>query len=56
MKKEKRALMSAAAVAGFLLMMTEVNGSPWAGTYIGAAIFAAAAIPMVIRALRKSAG
>lgn len=40
MRKTKiRNLAAGIAALGFLLMLTELNGGPWAGTFLGAALF-----------------
>ena len=40
MRKTKiRNLAAGIAFLGFLLTLTECNGGPWAGTFIGAALF-----------------
>lgn len=32
-------LFASIAFLGFILMLTELNGGPWSGTYIGLAMF-----------------
>ncbi|MBR2964397.1 MAG: hypothetical protein IKC53_09360 [Lentisphaeria bacterium] len=40
MRKMKiRNLAAGIAFLGFLLTLTELHGGPWAGTYLGAALF-----------------
>ena len=45
MRKSKIKNISAAVAAlGFLLLLTELDGGPWAGTYFGAALLILGAV------------
>lgn len=37
-------ISAAVAALGFLLMLTELHGGPWAGTFIGAALLVCGAL------------
>lgn len=58
MRKSKIKNLSAAVAAlGFLLLLTELDGGPWAGTYVGAALLILGAVgalrgPEIFSALR----
>lgn len=58
MRKSKiKNLFAAVAAFGFLLLLTERNGGPWAGTFIGASLLFLGAVgafrgPEIISALR----
>lgn len=45
MRKTKiKNLAAAVAALGFLLLLTELDGGPWAGTYFGAALLILGAV------------
>lgn len=38
-----RKISAASAIIGFALMVTDYNGGPWVGTFVGLALFVAGA-------------
>lgn len=57
MKSSKiRNLFAALAFLGFLLALTEQNGGPWAGTYVGAALLILGAAGALRTAYKINAG
>lgn len=62
MRKMKiRNLAAGIAFLGFLLLLTELDGGPWAGTYFGAALLILGAVgalrgPEILSGLRLQSG